>query len=127
LYTTSFSNLPLYNYYNPISAESIVQVEEEMFRLIAEEGPFDGMIGYSGGAALGAQLLIRDRQRNPTRLPHERLFRWAVFINGGTPLEVFRVADAKVRDGVVEESAPKEAHQMLLRPSNVSISVDDAL
>jgi hypothetical protein len=37
-----------------------------------------------------AQLLIRDRQKNPTRLTQERLFRWAVFINGGTPLEVFK-------------------------------------
>ncbi|KAF3481105.1 uncharacterized protein GIQ15_03864 [Arthroderma uncinatum] len=126
LFTTAFSELPLYNYYNPISGSSITQVEDELLRLIEDQGPFDGVLGYSGGAAIAAQLLIRDRRENPSKLPHERIFRWAVFINGGTPLDVFNILDAEVLDGVVEESAPKEAYQILLRPSNIRVREEEA-
>ncbi|EFR04189.1 hypothetical protein MGYG_07196 [Nannizzia gypsea CBS 118893] len=126
LFTTSFSELPLYNYYNPISASSITQVEDEMLELIEQQGPFDGVIGYSGGAALAGQLLIRDRRNNPSRLPYERIFRWAVFINAGTPLEVFKISEMDVCAGVIEESAPKEAHQILLRPSNIRVREEEA-
>ncbi|KAK2872002.1 hypothetical protein FQN49_002638 [Arthroderma sp. PD_2] len=102
------------------------EVEDEMLRLLEDQGPFDGVIGYSGGAALATQLLIRDRREHPSKLPHERIFRWAVFINAGTPLDVFDISDAVVLDGVIEESAPKEAHQILLRPSNVRVREDEA-
>lgn len=70
---------------------------------------------------MAAQLILRDRLNNPSKLPHERLFRWAVFINAGTPLDVFQVSDVEVKDGVAESGAPKEAHQMLLRPSNTRV------
>lgn len=91
-------------------------------KLIDQEGPFDGVIGYSGGATLASQLLIRHAQKNPFSLPHERVFRWAVFINGGTPLDAFRLSDVKVLDGAVCESEPaKEAAAILLRPSNIRV------
>lgn len=121
LFTTTFSQLPLYNYCNLISAQSILQVEEEMLQLLEEDGPYDGVIGYSGGASLASQLIIRDWMNNPSKLPHERLFKWAVFINAGTPLEVFRISDVEVKESVVEDGAPEEAHEMLLRPSNIRV------
>ncbi|KAL2006064.1 hypothetical protein VTN00DRAFT_9718 [Thermoascus crustaceus] len=101
LFTTSFSKLPLYCYDNPLSAQSNLQTEDEILRLVEEEGPFDGVVGYSGGATLAAQLIIRDSLENPWKLSHERVFRWAVFINGATPIE--------------------EAAAILLRPSNIRV------
>lgn len=121
IYTTHVSKLPLYGYYNPVSPYSIQQVEVEMKILIENEGPFDGVIGYSGGASLAAQLLLKDAQENPTKLPHERIFRWAIFINGGTPLDVFDISDADILNGVVLDSAPQEAIEMLIQPSNTRV------
>ncbi|WEW58675.1 hypothetical protein PRK78_004143 [Emydomyces testavorans] len=122
LFTTSFSQLPLYNYFNPLKPQSIVQIEDEIFRLIEEEGPFDGAIGYSGGAGLAAQLLIRDFKENPWKLPHERVFRWAVFVNGATPLEIFQLSDVVAKEGVIKESAAeREVADIFLRPSNTRI------
>lgn len=112
----------MYCYYNPLSAQSILQTEDEILRLVEQEGPFDGVIGYSGGATLAAQLIIRDSRENPWKLSHERVFRGAVFINGATPIEVFRLSDVEANEGMVEESELiKEAAAILLRPSNIRV------
>ncbi|EAS36038.3 uncharacterized protein CIMG_01392 [Coccidioides immitis RS] len=122
LFTTSFSQLPLYNYFNPPSPQSILRTEEEVVKLIQHEGPFDGAIGYSGGAGLIAQLLIRHFRENPWKLPHERILRWAAFINGATPLEIFRLSDVEARVGIVDDSAPeRELKEIFLRPSNIRV------
>lgn len=87
--------------------------------MIEKEGPYDGVIGYSEGAAVAAQLLIRDARTYPWKLAHERVFRWAVFINGGSPIEAFRLAKANLQDIVVEASnTVNEALSVYLRGSN---------
>ena len=118
LYTTSFSKLPLYTYYNPLLPESILQTETELEQLIHEQGPFDGIIGYSGGAALAAELIIRDAIANPFSVPEERPFRFAVFINGASPLRVLQLEDENVMEGEFDPSVmTHEAKSMFLRPS----------
>ena len=118
LYTTSFSKLPLYAYYNPLSPESIIQTEEELEQLITQHGPFDGVLAYSGGAALAAEVIIRDVLANPFTLPSERLFRFAIFINGASPLRVFRLEDEDVSNQEFDASSMlEEAQSMFLRPS----------
>jgi hypothetical protein len=97
LFTTSFSDQPLYGYYNPISAASIAQTETELLEIIDNEGPFDGVLGYSGGGGLAAQLIIRDQERYPGKMPSERPFRFAVFFNGTTPFRTFKVGEENVR------------------------------
>ena len=78
------------------------------------------MLAYSGGAALAAQIIIRHVEEHPLASPNERPFRFAVFINGATPLRVFRVADVDVAEGEVDISALQaEAAGMFLRPSAV--------
>lgn len=107
-------------YYNPLVPESVLQTEAELRQIVQDEGPFDGILGYSGGAALAAQLIIKDCQENPLALPHERPFRFAVFINGASPLHVFPMSDV---DGPIREDdgltnvLAKEAADMFLRPS----------
>ncbi|KAH8815398.1 hypothetical protein F5884DRAFT_177103 [Xylogone sp. PMI_703] len=121
LYTTSFSKLPLYTYYNPLNPQSILQTESELLQLIEEEGPFDGVLAYSGGAALAAQLIIKDAQQNPFKLPHERPFRFAIFINGASPIHVFKVDDMDLAPATEQDvdvsSMIQEAASMFLRPS----------
>jgi hypothetical protein len=121
LYTTSFSKLPLYTYYNPLDPLSILQTETELLQIIEEDGPFDGVLSYSGGASLAAQLIIKDAQTHPFKLPHERPFRFAVFINGASPLHVFKCSDVELDEGPNQEvdvsSMVEEASSMFLRPS----------
>ena len=118
LYTTSFSKLPLYAYYNPLSPVSIIQTETELEALIAKEGPLDGVLGYSGGAALAAEIIIRDTINHPFKLPDERPFRFAIFINGASPLRVFDMAKADVTNDTFDPSImTNEAKSMFLRPS----------
>ncbi|KAH6699032.1 serine hydrolase FSH [Leptodontidium sp. 2 PMI_412] len=123
LYTTSFSKLPLYAYYNPLDPHSIIQTETELLQIIEEEGPFDGVLAYSGGASLAAQLIIKDAQDHPFKLPHERPFRFAIFINGASPLHVFNYADAELGADAEQDldasTLIEEAAHMFLRPSAV--------
>ncbi|KEF55688.1 uncharacterized protein A1O9_08438 [Exophiala aquamarina CBS 119918] len=118
LYTNSFSKLPLYGYYNGLSPLSILQTETDLEHIIKTEGPFHGVIGYSGGAALAAEIIIRDELAHPFKLPDERPFQFAVFINGASPLRVFRLEDENVEDGVIDISEMlADAESIFLRPS----------
>lgn len=120
LYTTAFSKSPLYAYYNPLAPPSIIQTETELEEIIERDGPFDGVLGYSGGAALAAEIIIRDQIANPFKLPSERPFRFAIFINGASPLKVFRLEDEAVSDDEVDCSdMTSEAENMFLRPSAI--------
>ncbi|OCL09855.1 hypothetical protein AOQ84DRAFT_387884 [Glonium stellatum] len=122
LYTTSFSKLPLYTYYNPLVPSTILEVEEDILKYVEEEGPFAGVIGYSGGAALTGQAIIRHSLENPWTGPESRPFRFAVFINGSTPLKAFRLSEVELEDGVFQASElEKEAAAIYLRRSNVRI------
>lgn len=61
----------------------------DLSEYVASEGPFDGVIGFSQGAALAAILLARDEFPAP--------FSFAVFICGGPPF-----CEESLRDGVVQ-------------------------
>lgn len=76
-------------YYDTSVPESILQAVSDLSEYVASEGPFDGVIGFSQGAALAAMLLARDDFPLP--------FSFAVFICGGPP---FR--EESLRDGNVE-------------------------
>lgn len=113
LHTTQFSALPLYTYYNPLDPTSIRQTHSELRDIIANEGPFDGVLGYSGGAALAAELLI---EQDPFAL--YPTFRFAVFVNGASPLRVFNLADVEMAEqGFDPTAALDDARSMFLRPS----------
>ncbi|KAL5349426.1 hypothetical protein ACLOAV_005717 [Pseudogymnoascus australis] len=120
LHTAAFSNLPLYSYYNPLSPSSIIEAENDILRITEEEGPFDGVLGYSGGAALASQIIIRDAIAHPFKSPNEFPFRFAIFINGASPLRAFRLSGPAdcLGDGTTNpEDLIKEAEGMFLRAS----------
>jgi hypothetical protein len=132
LFTKAFSSQPLFGYYNPVSPPSILQAENELFEIIEKEGPFDGVLGFSGGGGLAAQLVVSDLFRHPNKLPSERPFRFAIFINGTTPFRVFKLEDEDVLPGPeTEDGMVSEARRILLRSSAVrkkaEISDEDRL
>lgn len=49
---------------------------------MAEEGPFDAVLGFSQGAALAASLIAQHNETHPGAAP---LFRVAVFLCGADP------------------------------------------
>jgi len=115
LHTSDFSKLPLYTYYNPFDPLSILQTHDELLQILRTEGPFDGVFAYSGGAALAAELLIDAAQSDSTIEP---LFRFAIFVNGASPIRVFNVEDVETRFGDVDVSQTfQQAREMFLRPS----------
>ena len=50
LFTKEVSGEPLYAYYNPVALDTVVRAEEDLLSLIEDEGPFDGCLGFCGGA-----------------------------------------------------------------------------
>lgn len=123
MFTTQFSSLPQYTYYNPLVPSSVVEAEERLLDLIEQEGGFDGVLGYSGGAAFAAQAIIRHSQRDPS----EPLFRFAIFINGGTPLKAFSLSGENVVVDMVDSTAlDKELAAIYLRPSNMRVRKGDS-
>ena len=106
-----------------MNPEGVLQTENDLLQVLEDEGPFDGVLGYSGGAALAAQAIIRHQVNNPTADP---LFRFAVFINGGTPLKAFTLADELVKTGEVDTTVlDKELEAIYLRPSNLRVRKGD--
>ncbi|KAA8905058.1 DUF341 domain-containing protein [Sphaerosporella brunnea] len=94
------SHTDFYAYYDSTSGPSILSALDLLHEYIAEEGPFDGVVGFSQGAALAATLMIRHDQLNQTVEP---LFRCAIFMCGAAPCD-WRGLDAggKVRKLGVE-------------------------
>jgi hypothetical protein len=117
LYTAQFSHLPLYTYYNPFEPGSILQTHRDLAHILESEGPFDGVLAYSGGAALAAEMIIEAAQEDPFAMTGP--FRFAIFINGASPLRCFRIEAAELRRDVVVEAGPmtQQAESMFLRPS----------
>ncbi|RFU81710.1 hypothetical protein TARUN_495 [Trichoderma arundinaceum] len=106
-----------------IVPSSVIESEEHLLDLIEQEGGFDGVLGYSGGAAFAAQAIIRHSQRDPST----PLFRFAIFINGGTPLKVFSLSEDKAEVEVLDSTAPnKELKDLFLRPSNMRVRKGDS-
>ncbi|KAK7948829.1 uncharacterized protein PG986_009715 [Apiospora aurea] len=75
----------LYGYYNGLDISDILATENELREIIAEHGPFDGILGYSQGGTLAAQLVIRYITENPFATIPELPLKFAIFINGATP------------------------------------------
>jgi hypothetical protein len=63
-------------YYAPYE---VSKVHDYVRAVQAHQGPYDGVIGFSEGAALAAALLLEDASSSDRR--HTPMFRFAVFVN----------------------------------------------
>jgi len=65
--------------------ESVTAAYDFIYKIIEEEGPFDGILGFSHGATLAFAFLMQHANKHPLDPPFA-LFRCAVFIAGPAPL-----------------------------------------
>ena len=70
-----------------ISPQNTIDVLDDLEAYIAEEGPFDGVMGFSEGAALAAMLMIRKSRQDHVAQHVKPLFKCAVFFGGGVPAD----------------------------------------
>ncbi|KAK8863027.1 ef-hand calcium-binding domain protein [Apiospora arundinis] len=100
-FTNSFQKL--YGFYNGLDISDILATENELREIIAEHGPFDGILGYSQGGTLAAQLVIRYIVENPFATIQELPLKFAIFINGATPPCVLPLGEQEAYDCALAE------------------------
>lgn len=126
-----FTDQKPYSYYNALSASSILKAEEDVLKLVEEEGPFDGVIGFCAGAALAAQVIIRYyRDVADPFDTSDRNFRFAIFFNGVSPLKVIEAdltnGDCQIlSDGSLKRELEAEVDKEMLGPTNVRSREDE--
>jgi dienelactone hydrolase len=78
------------------SVDSCLKALYDLETLVDEEGPFDGVIGFSLGATLAASLMAHKLRKNPQKERLHPTFRCAIFFCGGVP-EIFSMEDCADR------------------------------
>ena len=54
---------------------------------LKNEGPFDGLIAFSQGAALAATFLVQNFRKDPQQKSISSSFKCAIFLSGGVPVD----------------------------------------
>ncbi|PWY81669.1 hypothetical protein BO94DRAFT_520435 [Aspergillus sclerotioniger CBS 115572] len=88
-----FYDGPYYSYYHfplPLSDPesgnaSLMDAYDWLYDVVNEDGPFDGILGFSHGGTLAAGFLIHHAKTYPREAP---LFRCAIFINSLPPFRM---------------------------------------
>ncbi|KAJ5670622.1 uncharacterized protein N7477_005985 [Penicillium maclennaniae] len=78
---------PFYNHYPrepALPGACLPEAFEHVLNIIATQGPFDAVMGFSQGAALASALIAHQAKTHPEQPP---LFRAAVFICSAAPWE----------------------------------------
>ncbi|KAH8799345.1 putative DUF341 family oxidoreductase [Xylogone sp. PMI_703] len=70
--------------------QSIIEAYEMLYETLEEEGPFDGILGFSHGGALAAGFIAHHATHNPY---DSSLFRCAIFFSSLPP---FRMNDEQI-------------------------------
>jgi hypothetical protein len=90
----------------------LLETELSLLELILEEDPpFDGVLAYSSGAALAAQVFLRyekQRQTQPRQLDSMPLFKFAILCNTLTPGRVFTMQEEGQGAQPSNDRSPKE-------------------
>lgn len=92
-------------FYDPYDPESILTALDDLDEYVEDAGPFDGILGFSQGAALAAMLLVRHGAAKPPVL-------FAVFICGGQPYN-----EDILKKGVCEFIDPTSDEQIIHVPT----------
>lgn len=112
---TIFSG-PFYCYYGQPTPDQLQAAFDLVHDVMEEEGPFDGIIGFSQGAALAASLLLNYRKKNPRGGCD--LFRAAIFTCGSLPFDPDAVDEAPgFRAVVCPETGLVRLHEVVLSDS----------
>lgn len=65
---------------------STISAIQYLFRIMDEEGPFEGIIGYSEGATVAGTLLLAEQRRQQYE-GYEPMIKCAIFFAGWPPLD----------------------------------------
>ncbi|KAI9927040.1 hypothetical protein MW887_003421 [Aspergillus wentii] len=81
---------PYYSYYKfprsfSDSDDAVLDAYDLLYEVIADEGPFDGILGFSHGGTLASGFLIHHAKLYPQDPP---LFRCAIFVNSLPPFRM---------------------------------------
>ena len=80
----SFFPGPYFCYYDLPTDDLVRQAQAYIEEIIGEEGPFDGVIGFSQGAALAASYMLEHAKTHP----FEDVFKLAIFAGASLPFEM---------------------------------------
>ncbi|RHZ49542.1 uncharacterized protein CDV56_105011 [Aspergillus thermomutatus] len=94
---------PFYSHYprDVYPGEDLARAFEYTLDIIEKQGPFDGVMGFSQGAALACALLANHAKTSP-----KPLFKVAVFICGATPYESSGSKELVAEDGKYPVTIP---------------------
>ncbi|KAJ4415839.1 hypothetical protein N0V82_007099 [Gnomoniopsis sp. IMI 355080] len=104
LHTVDFSKSNLYGYYNGLDIEDILATENELRQVIEEHGPFDGLMGYSQGGSMAAQIAIRMLTENPYATAQELPIKFLVLINSAVPPCIMPLDGQEITSIPIEEA-----------------------
>jgi pimeloyl-ACP methyl ester carboxylesterase len=85
------SSTRTWNYFDFTSTKSIRRALDQLHAFVSLEGPFDGVIAYSHGAAFAATYMIEQAQHGA--LP----FKCAVYFSAGRPADTSLFTEGKLR------------------------------
>jgi hypothetical protein len=116
---------PFYCWYTRVEPEHIQTAHELVHEIIEEEGPFDGVIAFSQGAALALSLLMHQELNNPGDRPlfsFAALFSCPIVLSPDTKLNLERLRDATsnlepdetIKSAMPTKEAPKHRFSLLL-------------
>lgn len=86
-------------YYNLPTPSLVRQAHEFIYEIIEEEGPFEGIIGFSQGAALASSMMLQHAKSNPL----DDMFKFAIFAGASLPYN----PDDATRSGEHEANIPE--------------------
>jgi len=115
IHTDTFASAGLWEYYDLLDPYNVIETERELLDLIIEDGPYDGVLGYSQGAGLAMQAIIRFAADNPGATADEFPFRFAVLINCPTPIRILEMDERVEVDTPTADEADAALYKMLAR------------
>ncbi|RDL41697.1 uncharacterized protein BP5553_01676 [Venustampulla echinocandica] len=74
-------------YFDASLVRTCQQALQDLDNYIKTEGPFDAVLAFSQGAALASTLLVQKWRQNPQEQQVSPIFKCAVFISGGVPVD----------------------------------------
>ncbi|GAQ42222.1 hypothetical protein AtubIFM57143_007878 [Aspergillus tubingensis] len=81
----SFLSGPYLCYYSCPTPTQMHEAFTLIREVMDEDGPFEGVIGFSQGAALAASMILQHQKDNPTAMP---LFDLAIFLGASLPFDM---------------------------------------
>ncbi|KAK7178804.1 citrate synthase [Paraphaeosphaeria sporulosa] len=115
---------PYYNFYSwprtgqPHEDDEVEDAFELIRETIEEDGPFDGILGFSHGATLAYQFLADHARRHPH--DYDGLFRCAIFICGMPPFRLIEDESSSEDEAAMEENIVPLRDEAILVPTEPS-------